>query len=134
MHEATQFPELNWVLRRLVQGVHKNLGGNLAAVYLQGSFALGDADEYSDVDFPVLTNGEITDDQQRALQQMHADLYVTMMIRLQLSLNETTFLEADDHAGDPAEREHSLSAEAAHAQSRARDGDKRRPGRVGVDG
>jgi len=73
--EATQFPELNRVLGRLVQGVTERLGGNLASVYLQGSFALGEADEYSDVDFLVLTNEKLASDQEAALQAMHAELY-----------------------------------------------------------
>ncbi len=71
----TRFPELNKILERLVQGSRDCLEGNLAAVYLQGSFALGEADEYSDVDFLVLTNDEVTEDQLRALQQMHAGLH-----------------------------------------------------------
>jgi len=75
LREATQFPELNRVLGRLVQGVRESLGSNAVAVYLQGSFALGEADEYSDVDFLVLTNEELADDQETALQAMHAELY-----------------------------------------------------------
>jgi hypothetical protein len=42
---------------------------------LQGSFALGDADEHSDVDFIVVTNDELTDAQVDALQALHARLY-----------------------------------------------------------
>lgn len=70
----TQFPELNRVLARFLVGVRESLGDNLAAVYLQGSFALGDADEYSDVDFLALTHADITEGQERALQRMHAEL------------------------------------------------------------
>ncbi len=36
---------------------------------------MGEADEHSDVDFLVLTNSEVTAEQERALQEMHADLH-----------------------------------------------------------
>ncbi len=49
----------------------------------------------------------------------------TPVCRVGLSANETPFLEAGDYASDPAGREHSLGAEAAHAQSQVRGGDKR---------
>ena len=48
----------------------------------------------------------------------------TLIIGVGLALNETPLFEAYDHAGDPAGREHSLSAEAAHAQSQVRGADK----------
>ena len=43
--------------------------------YLQGSFAVGDADEHSDVDFIVATRDELTDAQVDALQALHRRLY-----------------------------------------------------------
>ena len=51
----TQFPELDELLRELVEGVRGVLGENLVGVYLQGSFAVGGADEWSDADFLVVT-------------------------------------------------------------------------------
>jgi len=42
---------------------------------LQGSFAVGDADQHSDVDFIVATNDEVTGEQLTALQDMHKRLY-----------------------------------------------------------
>jgi hypothetical protein len=44
-------------------------------MYLQGSFAVGDADEHSDVDFIVVTEAEVTDSQLTALQDMHERIY-----------------------------------------------------------
>jgi hypothetical protein len=44
-------------------------------VYLHGSFALGAGDEYSDVDFLVVTAGPVERGQLEALQGMHARLY-----------------------------------------------------------
>lgn len=73
--EPTQFTELNKVLDHLVRGAAECLGENLVAVYLQGSFALGEADEFSDVDFLTLTNTDVTEEEERALQDLHAKLY-----------------------------------------------------------
>src|SRR5687768_14968259 len=61
--DPTIYAELNDVLRELVEGVQAILGDNLCGTYLQGSFAVGDADEHSDVDFIVATQGQITDTQ-----------------------------------------------------------------------
>jgi hypothetical protein len=71
----TAFPELNVVLGHLVAGARTTLGDNLVGVYLQGSFAIGDADEHSDVDFLVVIERELTEDEQRALQALHERLF-----------------------------------------------------------
>lgn len=73
--EPTQFSQLNRLLSRFTGEVRQAVGDNLAAVYLQGSFALGDADEFSDVDFLVLTNRELSAQETDALQQMHGRLF-----------------------------------------------------------
>jgi predicted nucleotidyltransferase len=70
----TQFPELNAVLADFVTSVREVLGANLVGVYLQGSFALGDADEYSDVDWVVVTNEDVAD-RLDELNAMHARLH-----------------------------------------------------------
>jgi predicted nucleotidyltransferase len=75
MAGPTPYPELNDVLGELVTGVRAILGATFCGAYLQGSFAVGDADEHSDVDFVVVTNGEPTDAQVAALQEMHARIY-----------------------------------------------------------
>ncbi len=75
MADPTDYPELNDVLQELVAEVRTILGDNFCGAYLQGSFAIGDADEHSDVDFIVATNGEITGEQLAALQSMHKRLY-----------------------------------------------------------
>jgi predicted nucleotidyltransferase len=54
--QPTAFPDLNEVLRELVSSVQAILGENFCGAYLQGSFAVGDADEHSDVDFIVVTH------------------------------------------------------------------------------
>jgi predicted nucleotidyltransferase len=75
MAPATPYPELNEVLRDLVVGVREILAENFCGAYLQGSFAVGDADEHSDVDFIVATHDELTQAQVDALQAMHKRLY-----------------------------------------------------------
>src|SRR6266516_6006391 len=71
----TAFPELNCVLADLAEGARAILGDNFCGAYLQGSFAVGDADEHSDVDFIVATHGELSDEQLAGLQAMHAWIY-----------------------------------------------------------
>ncbi len=74
MASWTPYPELNAVLARLVAGVGAALGDFVAAC-LQGSFAVGDFDEDSDVDFVVVTEGELTPGEVEALQELHAGIY-----------------------------------------------------------
>jgi predicted nucleotidyltransferase len=73
--EPTVFPELNEVLRELVRSAREVLGDNFRGAYLQGSFAVGDADEHSDVDFVIVTNDEVTAAEEAALQAMHERLF-----------------------------------------------------------
>src|SRR5438876_11024144 len=72
---ATAFGDLNQLLVELVDGVRVVLGDNFCGAYLQGSFAVGDADEHSDVDFIVVTKGEVTPGQQAELEVLHQRLY-----------------------------------------------------------
>jgi len=71
----TPYPELNEVLGALVQGVREVLAAELVGVYLGGSFALGDHDPHSDVDFLVVTARDVTDAELPALQALHARLH-----------------------------------------------------------
>jgi predicted nucleotidyltransferase len=71
----TPYPELDAVLAELVAGVRGALGDALVGAYLQGSFAVGDFDEHSDVDFIVVARDEPSDAQVAALQTMHARVY-----------------------------------------------------------
>jgi predicted nucleotidyltransferase len=68
----TIYPDLNAVLSELVTTTRAILGDNFCGAYLQGSFAVGDADVYSDVDFVVVTHSVISDDQLAGLGAMHA--------------------------------------------------------------
>jgi predicted nucleotidyltransferase len=71
----TPYADLNAVLAELVSGAREILGENFCGAYLQGSFAVGDADEHSDVDFLVVVHDELTDAQQAALEALHERLY-----------------------------------------------------------
>jgi hypothetical protein len=73
--DATPFDDLNQLLLELVVGAREILRDSFVGAYLQGSFALGDADAYSDVDFIVVTNNDVTPKQQAELQALHQTLY-----------------------------------------------------------
>jgi hypothetical protein len=71
----TPYTELNAILEELVAGVRSALGEAFVGVYLQGSFAVGDFDQHSDVDFIVGVKEELSDGQVAALQAVHARVY-----------------------------------------------------------
>lgn len=71
----TAYDDLNAVLARFVDDARGVLGANFAGAYLVGSFALGDADEHSDVDFLVVTAGEVSDEQLAGLQALHRGIH-----------------------------------------------------------
>ncbi len=71
----TPYPELNTVLSKLVASVQQVVGNNFVGAYLQGSFAVGDFDAHSDVDFIVVTEKELSAEQVQGLQEVHAQIY-----------------------------------------------------------
>lgn len=75
MKNPTQYPELNNVLEEFIARLKPLLKDNLLAVYLTGSFALGGADEDSDVDFLVVIEEDIADDLIPELEAMHRSLF-----------------------------------------------------------
>ena len=74
MH-PTPYPELDSVLDALVAGVQGVLGDELVGAYLQGSFAVGDFDQHSDVDFIIVVARELSDDRVARLQLLHERIY-----------------------------------------------------------
>jgi hypothetical protein len=66
---------LNALLDEFVSSVRAALEENFVGAYLQGSFAVGDADEHSDVDFIVVTDCEVTNEQHVTLRAMHQRLF-----------------------------------------------------------
>ena len=75
MTQPTLFPDLNDVLTRLVDGARRVLGSDFVTAFLQGSFALGDADAGSDVDFLVVVREGLTAAQCEAVQTLHRQLF-----------------------------------------------------------
>lgn len=71
----TPYPELNDILRELVESIQHILKENFIAAALQGSFAVGDFDLHSDVDFIVVIEQELSTSQVRTLQAMHERIY-----------------------------------------------------------
>jgi hypothetical protein len=75
VNAATAFADLNQLLDELVAGARGVLGDSFCGAYLQGSFAVGDADAHSDVDFIVVTEDDVTPEQQAGIQALHQTLY-----------------------------------------------------------
>lgn len=71
----TTYSELNEVLQELVSSVQGILEQNFLGAYLQGSFALGDYDRHSDVDFVIATESELSEEQIQPLHAMHARIF-----------------------------------------------------------
>jgi len=72
--QPTQFAELNDVLAELTERVTAILGDDLVGVYLQGSFAVGDADLASDCDFLIPVRSQVTSEQEHCLRALHDEL------------------------------------------------------------
>lgn len=72
--EPTQFPELNVLLAELVSRAARILGGSFVGAYLQGSFAVGDADLHSDCDFLIPVSAAVTPAQEAALRELHDEI------------------------------------------------------------
>ena len=71
----TGFPDLDQLLEEFTAAVRETLGDDLVGLYLQGSFALGDGDAFSDVDWIAVMKGELTPSQVAELQALHAQFY-----------------------------------------------------------
>ena len=72
--DATSFPELNGLLGEFIGRVQSILAPNLVGAYVVGSFALGAGDLSSDCDFLVVTKERVTDEQERALRELHDEI------------------------------------------------------------
>jgi predicted nucleotidyltransferase len=71
----TCYHDLNQLLTDLTTSVRLRVGDNSVAVYLQGPFAVGDADEDSDVDFMVTIVESLSQVDVTSLTAIHASLY-----------------------------------------------------------
>ena len=80
------------------------LADSFVGAYLQGSFAVGDFDQHSDVDFIIAVRDELTDGQVAALQLVHArihDLERGWAQHLEGSYFPTALLRDYRRAGSP---------------------------------
>ena len=69
----TPYAAVNGVLGAILAGAHSILGERLLAMYVDGSLALGDFEhDSSDIDFVIVTDGEIAAGTLAELQAMHA--------------------------------------------------------------
>ncbi len=75
MDEPTPYPELNAVLDELIGKVVATIGETFVGAYLQGSFAVGDFDRYSDVDFIVVTDDHLATGDVLALTAVHGEIF-----------------------------------------------------------
>jgi predicted nucleotidyltransferase len=72
---APPYADLNGVLEQLVRRVAEAAGDNFVGAYLQGSFALGDFDEASDVDFVIALKRDLTEAELPAFQALHGAIF-----------------------------------------------------------
>jgi hypothetical protein len=69
----TPYPDVNAVLDTVTTQAHAILGEHFVGLYLSGSLAVGDFDpRSSDIDFVVVTDGQLPADRVAALREMHA--------------------------------------------------------------
>jgi len=71
----TPYAALNAVLADFVGRLRELLCDRFIGAYLQGSFATGGFDIYSDVDFLVILDGDVTGAQLPFLQELHEEVY-----------------------------------------------------------
>ena len=70
----TPYADLDALLNELVDAWQQILGENLAGAYIQGSFALGAGDQYSDCDWIVALHDHPTAPQEAALRSIHDEI------------------------------------------------------------
>lgn len=71
---VTPYPEVNALLDELLSNTKTILDNHFVGMYLYGSLATGDFDRASDIDFLVVTEQEISNDELSKLQAMHAQI------------------------------------------------------------
>lgn len=71
--QPTPYPDVNSALQSLVARIRAILGDTFTGMYLYGSLAQGDFDhDSSDIDFIVITERDVSDEQCASLSEMHA--------------------------------------------------------------
>ena len=73
--QPTPYADLNAVLHELAARVKQVLRDDFIEAYLQGSFAIGDFDIYSDVDFLIVLEEDVSDVLLPELQSLHRQVF-----------------------------------------------------------
>lgn len=100
----TSHADLNTVLQALVGRMQTILQDNFVGAYLQGSFAIGDFDIHSDVDFIIATEKTLSEAEVDALQVMHGrifDLDITWAHHLEGSYTPRAVLRQHTDCSQP---------------------------------
>src|SRR5688572_4332445 len=74
MLSPTPYPDVNQILNFVLTKTKDILQGQFVGMYLFGSLANGDFDQYSDIDVLVVTDGEISKAAFSGLKEMHAQI------------------------------------------------------------
>ena len=104
MEQPTPYAELNAVLQELVAGIGQAVDNNFIGAYLQGSFAVGDFDRHSDVDFVVAIRNAVSEDEVAELQRVHERIYgleSEWARHLEGSYFPATILRSGERCGEP---------------------------------
>jgi predicted nucleotidyltransferase len=98
----TSYPDVNAVLDKLLTRIKVVLGNYFIGLYLHGSLAHGDFNpQTSDIDFLVVTEGQLSGEIFSSLKDMHARLFTSGLAWSQKL--EGAYIPKDDlHCHDPA--------------------------------
>lgn len=122
--QFTPYEGVNILLNPLLVAVKEILKDQFFGMYLFGSLAVGDFDEYSDVDILIVTNGEISETAFSEMQSMHEKIgTIDSPWAIQL---EVSYIPQDAlHHFDPAHTHHPHldrgSGEKMHIMDHAND-------------
>ena len=75
MKSLTPYPELDIVFKEYANIIQKILGSNFVGFYLQGSLVLGDFDLTSDIDFIIVTERDLSEEQLEEVKKAHERIY-----------------------------------------------------------
>jgi predicted nucleotidyltransferase len=73
-NDPTPYTEVNQVLQPLLAGIQAILKENFTGMYLYGSLTYGGFGRSSDVDYIVVTEEELSEEEFRELQEMHRQI------------------------------------------------------------
>lgn len=102
---APLYSDVLAVVSALQSGVSNILDNQLVGIYVDGSLASGDFDQDSDIDFVVVTEQEVSDEQFAGLQSLHQRI-ATLDSPFAIELEGTYISQAALRRYDPAQSMH----------------------------